>query len=144
VATLFNSPPVEFRAIGVPVLTPSIDMASARIVCANGCVAQLSAGRVSLEPKRKIRIFTPDRYMSIDCAARTIQSVVRQPPSENTPWASISGEPIEVPQDDALHMQDAHFMACIAEKKQPRVDGHAGLRALQWALGVKKAMGVMP
>jgi predicted dehydrogenase len=144
VATLFNSEPVEFRAVGVPVLTQAVDMASARIQCANGCVAQLSAGRVSLEAKRKIRVFTPERYMSIDCATRTIQSVIRHPAVPGEEWPSVSGEPIEVENHDALLAQDTHFIHCIRHHQTPQVDGHAGLRALTWALGVKKAMAQNP
>lgn len=140
VAALVPAPLVEVRAIGVPILTDEADMASARLQFADGTVAQLSAGRASLESSRKLRLFTTERYISIDCIARTVHAVRRLPPTNDQPWPQIMGEPVHVPDEDALAQQDAHFIQCIRTGTPPWVDGHAGLRALALAEAVIAAM----
>ena len=142
VASLIPSHLVETRAIGVPVLTSEIDMASARLAFADGSVAQLSAGRASLEPSRKIRMFTLERYVSIDCGSQEVKSVRRLPPLPDSPWPQIAGEPVEVQPGDALLLQDRDFLRCVSSGASPRVDGNAGLRALRLAEAVKKEMSV--
>ncbi len=142
VAALVSSPLSEVRAIGVPVLTGATDMCAARLAFADGTVAQLSAGRASLEPVRKLRLFTRERYLSIDCGAREVKSVRRLPPVAGSNWPQIAGEPISVPPGDALELQDADFVACIASGRSPRVDGKAGVAALRLAEAVKQAMTV--
>jgi predicted dehydrogenase len=142
VASLIPSPLAEVRAIGMPVLTNEIDMAAARLEFADGAVAQLAAGRASLEPTRKIRLFTLERYVSIDCVKREVRSVRRLPPEPGSLWPQITGEPIEVPPGDALMAQDHHFVECVASSRRPRVDGEAGLRALELAQAVKSALKI--
>lgn len=147
VASLVDSPLAEVRAIGVPVLTDAVDMASARLAFADGTVAQLSAGRASLEPSRKIRLFTVERYVSIDCGGLEVKSVRRLPPEPGSDWPQIAAEPVEVFAGDALARQDTHFIECIRRQRPPRVDGSAGLRALQLAEAIKKEMampGIQP
>jgi predicted dehydrogenase len=142
VGALVNAPLAEIRAVGVPVMTQEIDMASARLAFADGTVAQLSAGRASLEPSRKLRIFTTQRYVSIDCAKREVKSVRRLPPDPSSPWPQITGELLDVPPGDPLSLQDEDFITCIREGRRPRVDGQAGLRALELAQAIKEAMTV--
>jgi predicted dehydrogenase len=142
VASLVPSPLVEARAIGVPILTHELDMAAARLAFADGTVAQLSAGRASLEPVRKVRLFTRERYLSIDCVAREVKSVRRLPPEPGSNWPQIAGEPVEVPAGDNLGLQDHDFLVCVLEGKKPRVDGVAGVRALELAEAVKAALTV--
>jgi predicted dehydrogenase len=143
VASLIPSALVEVRAIGVPVITSDVDMAAARLQFADGAVAQLSAGRASLEPARKIRLFTVERYVSIDCKAREVKSVRRLRGAAGDVWPQIVGEPIDVPEGDALALQDNDFFACILDGRAPRVDGAAGVRALELAEAVEEAL-VMP
>lgn len=66
ILSLVRSPITEIRAVGVPVLTPNIDIANARLEFADGCVANITASRVSKDPMRKLRIFQPDAYFSLD------------------------------------------------------------------------------
>jgi predicted dehydrogenase len=141
-ASLVPADLVEVRAVGVPVITTQVDMCAARLQFADGTVAQLSAGRASMEPVRKIRLFTPERYVSIDCAAREVKSVRRLPPEPGSTWPQLTGEPVEVPEGDALQHQDHDFVRCIIEGRAPRVDGAAGTRALALAEAVKAAMTV--
>jgi predicted dehydrogenase len=140
VGALISAKLVEARSVGVPVITTEIDMAAARLQFEDGTVAQISAGRASLEPVRKIRLFTKERYVSIDCAAREVKSVRRLPPDPGSSWPQISGEPVDVPPGDALQLQDRDFVRCILENARPKVDGIAGMRALELAEAVKNAL----
>jgi len=139
-AALVSAPLKEARAIGVPVLTNSVDMASARLEFEDGTVAELQAGRVSMEPCRKIRFFTEHRYVSVDCAKREVKAVKITPPQENQVMGSVIGEPIDVPTWDPLEQQLAHFIECIRGKDDVKVTGHDGLRALTLAHAVRDAM----
>ncbi len=132
-----DAPVHEVRAVGMPVLTDTIDMATARITLANGAVAQLSAGRTSLRPSRKLRLFTETGYLSIDCAAKTVSMVRRQGLARDL---AISATGLAVAQTDALAQQDGAFFAAIAHGAPVRVNGEAGLRALLLAQQVKEAM----
>lgn len=139
-ASLVKAPLKDVRAVGVPVLTRSVDMASARLEFADGCVAELQAGRVSMEPCRKIRFFTSERYVSVDCGARTVKSVRMAPPLDGQEMGSVCGEPVEVGEQDPLYAQLDDFLRGIRAKKPVRVDGRAGYRALELAHAVKAVM----
>ena len=140
VAAVMPAALIEVRAIGVPVFTNAVDMASARLGFADGAVAQLSAGRASMEPSRKLRFFSGQRYMSVDCASREVKSVIRLPGDDAAAWPQISGEALTVAAQDPLAAQDADFMRCIREQAVPRVDGQAGLGAVRLAEVVKAAI----
>ena len=138
-ASLVDAPLKEVRAIGMPVITNSVDMAAVRLEFEDGTVAQCSAGRASLEPSRKIRLFTRERYISIDCAAQEVKSV-RRLPSNDDNWPEISGENIEISKDDALYLQLDNFLKAINDNQSPIVDGQAGVRALSMAEAIKEAI----
>ena len=140
VAALISSPVQEVRAIGVPILTNAIDMCSARIQFADGSVAELKAGRASLEASRKIRLFSEERYISIDCGQKEVKSVRRLAPQNGSPWPQIQAEPVDVSVTDALQLQDAHFVECVRSRRTPKVCGQAGLKALKLAEAVLEAM----
>lgn len=147
---------VEVRAIGVPIVTMNMDMTAARLEFDSGAVAQLSASRASMEPSRKIRLFTKERYISIDAGEQHIKSVRRivlaNPPAGETAWPQLSGEPIEVESrtDDALTAQLREFIRGVvahdesASEAVARVDGRAALRALRWAEAVQQAVDKNP
>lgn len=140
VAALVDSPLKEARAVGVPVFTAETDMAAARLEFENGAVAQLSASRGSLEPSRKIRVFSRERYVSIDCQSRDVKSVLRGISESKNGSVQLSGETIDVPDGDPLALQDHDFLCCIREARSPRIDGRQGMRALELAEAVKAAL----
>ena len=140
VAAHVGAPLVEARAVGVPVLTHTVDMAAARLAFADGTVAQFSAGRASVAPSRKLRLFGPTGYVSVDCLTRTVHVVRRLPPETPGGYPIIVGEQLQVPNDDALAMQDGAFFACILAGARPQVDGQDGARALALAEAVIQAM----
>jgi predicted dehydrogenase len=126
---LARSEPVDMSACGFRVLTRDIDIANARIEFANGCVANLSASRVSRAAVRKLRVFQPDLYVSADLQAGKLR-YVRQTGGaiEETEEAHEGG--------DALAEQAAAFVAAVAERQRVELDGREGRRALGLALTV--------
>jgi predicted dehydrogenase len=139
-AALVKAPLKEARAIGVPVLTNSVDMASARLEFADGTVAELQAGRVSMEPCRKIRFFTEQHYVSVDCAKREVKAVKLIPPVDGQEMGAVRGEPVIIPDWDPLAQQLENFIHCIQTQDSPLVSGDDGLRALELACAVREVM----
>ena len=140
VAALVASDVAEVRAVGVPILTNETDMASARIAFADGTVAELKAGRASIEASRKIRMITRDRYVSIDCATQDVKCVRKLPGADSQGWPQIAGEPIDVIPRDALEAQLDDFLDAVTQGKPPRVGGAQGLRAVVIAHAVQQAL----
>jgi predicted dehydrogenase len=118
------------EAVGVPVLTPSADIANARLRFTNGCIANVTASRVSLKRERKLRIFQANAYLSVDYGERRVL-VCRREPSENGPALTV--EECEVPETDALADEIDAFLTAVRDREQPPVTGWDGLRALEVA-----------
>ena len=121
----------------MPILTNEVDMASARIEFQNGTVAELSAGRASLEPSRKIRFITPERYVSIDYGTKDIKVVKRDINSEPI---AITMEPANAESYDQLEKQFDSFFSSVTMGAPVAVDGVAGLNALLLAEKVQTAI----
>ena len=134
---LVKSPLKEVRAIGMNIITEEIDMCSARLEFENGVVAELKAGRASIEPKRKMRLFTDDKYISIDCNSRTVKTLQRKI-DINSKWPQIISKVMKIDSGDALQLQIQSFIQCILSRNKPKVDGNDGLKALQLAEAIKK------
>jgi len=130
VAALVRRPVREVRAAGMPVLTGRVDIANARIEFEGGCVANLTASRVSTEPMRKLRIFAPPIYCSIDMQARTVTAhrLVR-----DGGRAGVVPETIPVEAGDPLGREIADFAAAVRGRRDPLVTGEIGRDALALA-----------
>ena len=137
VDALVRRPVREVRAAGMPVLTDRIDIANARIEFEGGCVANLTASRVSTEPMRKLRIFAPPLYCSIDMHGRTVAAhrLVRE--GSHT---GVAEEPIAVAPSDALGREVADFAAAVRGRGEPLVTGESGRDALALAERVREAI----
>jgi predicted dehydrogenase len=136
----FRSEPLEIRAVGVSIFTEHVDMANARIEFKNGAVASLTASRSSLDSSRKIRLFSANRYLSLDLGAKTGKSVKRHPAKEGQEWPEIEMELVEVTASDAMLEEDrAFFLACKGERETP-VSLNDAVKALELAEAVKKAL----
>jgi predicted dehydrogenase len=123
--------PEEVRAAGIGVLSRHADIASVRLQWRNGCVANLTASRVSTEQVRKMRVFQPGQYLSVDYAKQELYVVHAEQPGGMLP---VRFEPVTVVKDEPLKKELADFVRCMAERSSPRVGGEAGLRALRLAL----------
>ena len=126
------------EAVGVPVLTTSVDIANARLRFANGGIANLTASRVSLKRERKLRIFQPDAYISVDYGERRVLICRREAGPDGQP--SLSLEEREVPQEDALGSEIDAFVHAVRERETPPVTGWDGLRALEVAHVIRESL----
>jgi len=131
IASLVRSPVVRVEAVGVPVLTDKPDIANARINFANGCIANVTASRVSLKRERKIRFFQADAYISIDYDQRRAQIYHKPPPGAG--WLDIRAENIEIKDGDALADEIDSFLDCVGARTAPLVGGAEALAALEIA-----------
>ena len=127
------------EAVGVPVLTPRIDIANARLRFANGCIANLTASRISREPVRKIRFFQRDAYLSIDTAAREVEMWRLVPQPTGVP--AIGGGKLEVAGDEALKGELEDFLGAVRDGRAPAVSGEQGRAALALATRIVELMG---
>ena len=130
VLSLVAAPVMEVRAAGIPVLTPRIDIANARIEFENGCVANLTASRVSLEKVRKVRFFQPHEYVSIDFAAQEAAIVSVKPDEKGR--LSFDARALQGERDEPLRLEIESFLAAV-QGGEVRVSGEEGRRALQLA-----------
>jgi predicted dehydrogenase len=124
---LTGAPPSEIHAAGISVVTSKVDIANVRLAWPTGCIANLTASRVSTEQVRKLRLFQPHQYYSLDYAKRELFSISvgdnLQPRFEQVPVAQ--GDPLE------LEIQD--FLDAVRTRRAPRVTGANGLAALDLA-----------
>jgi len=139
ILNLVQSEVKQVNAVGVPVLSGDVDIASARLEFANGCVANVTASRVSTEAMRKIRIFQPDAYFSIDYNARELKIA-----NKKSNEVDVNGIPVismnkeSFPAADALMSEIKAFIDSIRSGKPPVVSGEDGKRALEIALKINR------
>jgi predicted dehydrogenase len=131
------------RASGFPVLTPAVDIANARIEFADGCVADVSASRVSQSSLRKLRIFQPDQYISIDCENFHVRTVRKEGSGigpDGMPRILSAEQQFE--RADPLLAEIRSFLEAVRTGEAPPVSGEDGRRALEVALEVCRQMHV--
>ncbi|HOW42121.1 MAG TPA: Gfo/Idh/MocA family oxidoreductase [Candidatus Omnitrophota bacterium] len=127
----------KIEAVGVNVLTPYEDIANARITFASGCVANLTASRISDEVMRKIRIFLKNAYISLDYRNEQAYVYSRGP-------AGIQKESLPIEKEQPLKRELAAFVQCVLEKKPPVVTGAVAREALAVALTIRKLIWKNP
>ncbi|MBI5419412.1 MAG: Gfo/Idh/MocA family oxidoreductase [Deltaproteobacteria bacterium] len=140
ILSFVRSPVLRIHAVGVPVISPNVDIANARLTFANGCVANVTASRVSARKQRKIRIFQEDTYVSMDFVEHTIQIFRRTYPRGPGNPPEISGEILETQKGDSLRDEIRSFLDCVRERGTPRVSGSDGLAALEAAFRILRRM----
>jgi predicted dehydrogenase len=138
ILAMVKSDVTSIEAVGVPVLTPKYDIANARLRFASGCIANITASRISKERVRKLRFFQPDAYVSIDYAAQEVEGARLVKRDGAKP--SIQAGSIPVQRDEPLKRELADFVAAVRERRAPVVDGAAGRRALELATRIADKM----
>jgi predicted dehydrogenase len=128
---LINEPLTDIQAIGINVLTDKDDIANVRLTFANKSVCNLTASRVSPEVMRKIRIFVPNAYISLDYVKQ--EAFIYSKDGTNITRKSL---PIE--KEEPLKRELSHFIECIRDNKKPIVSGVEGRDALSTALAIQK------
>jgi predicted dehydrogenase len=138
----------EVRATGVPVLTPHVDIANARVEFANGAVALVTASRISRERTRKLRIFQPTGYFSLDLAQGSGQFYRLKPG-----WQALGARRIEdiveavrldAPEAEPLKLELESFLRAVRGESEVVVSGAAGAHALALAWRVADAIQASP
>ena len=122
--------PSAIHAAGIRVLSAKVDIANVRLEFPSGCVANLTASRVSTEQVRKLRLFQPHEYHSLDFAKQELFSIQAGGAS------GFQFDHAAITKRDALAAELDEFIDCVQTRRPPRVDGPAGLRALDLALAI--------
>ena len=133
------APIQRIDSVGVPVLSPNVDIANVRIHFEDGAVANMTASRVSAKKTRKIRFFQPDAYVSVDYEAGKVQ-IFRRVSKSDQDTPEIVGDERAVGQSDALRSELEAFVESVRTRKPPEVGGAEGKKALQVALRILRKM----
>jgi predicted dehydrogenase len=133
ILSLVPAPVGEIRAVGIPVLSAKADIANARVEFEDGCVANLTASRVSFEKTRKLRFFQPHDYISIDYASQTGTMVSLR-------MGRVMEQKLQPSVQEPLGLQLAGFLDCVLSRGTPAVSGEDGLRALELAMRINSAI----
>ncbi|HOO47335.1 MAG TPA: Gfo/Idh/MocA family oxidoreductase [Deltaproteobacteria bacterium] len=136
ILSLVRSPIASVEAVGVPVLTGDVDIANARIRFESGCIANITASRVSADVMRKIRIFQSNSYISIDFAKASVDIYTLNEEKQ------IGHSHLAMSESDALGAEIRSFIDCIRNGSAVMVDGMAGLKAIEVAHTIKASMVV--
>jgi predicted dehydrogenase len=132
ILSMMTSPVAAVEAVGVPVITSSPDIASARIRFADGAIANVTASRVSFKRERKLRIFQHDTYISLDYGEKRLR-ICRRGQAPPGGLAPIEVEERIVEGEDALAEEIRGFLAAVRTRQAPLVSGREGLRAVELA-----------
>ena len=165
-----HSPVREVRAVGLPILSPKVDIANVRVEFESGCVANFTASRVSTERVRKLRFFEPRQYVSIDYARRDLLVIRLDAETPGTlppeiaamlaagkidpgtlaklagtaagghPSPGLSFVKPEVPPGEPLRLEIESFLDCVRTRREPRVTARQGRDALALALDIQATM----
>lgn len=138
VLSLVPSEVDAIEAVGVPVLTGRVDIANVRLRFANGCIANLTASRISRDRVRKIRFFQPAAYVSIDYGAQKVE--MYRLVKGAGPMPSIEGGDLPVVNEEPLKRELQDFVTAAATGRSPLVDGAQGRRALALAAAITSKM----
>jgi predicted dehydrogenase len=166
VLTFAASPVREVRAVGLPILSPKVDIANVRVEFESGCVANFTASRVSTERVRKLRFFEPRQYVSIDYARQDVLvigvnggSSAALPPEIQAAIAAGKADPAlmaklaatgaepglsfakpPVTPGEPLRLEILSFLEAVRTRREPRVTAQQGRNALALALEIQAAM----
>jgi predicted dehydrogenase len=139
VLSFVNSSVKEIRAVGLPILTPRVDIANVRMEFESGCVANFTASRVSTERVRKLRFFQPQQYISIDYSRQDVLvfTVDRSAAAaESSPNPGIGMQKPLVVSEEPLHAELRSFLDAVRHRTRPQVPLEDGRRALAVALDI--------
>jgi len=129
----------EIRAAGISVLTDQVDLANARLEFADGCIANLTASRMSFKSMRKFRLFQSDAYLAVDFENRELTAAFRKEGALG-PLPGVALETKRYPQEDILLKEIVAFVEAVRNGQEPPISGQAGRAALALALEINAAM----
>jgi predicted dehydrogenase len=154
VLSFVSSPVKEIRAVGLPVVSGKVDIANVRMEFESGCVANLTASRISTERVRKVRFFQPYEYISVDYgrqdvlqfrvaagkkfSAEQLQNLAAAPAAVPIPGVTLNKP--EVKSEEPLHAELKSFIDAVRRRSQPEIPLEDGRRALDVALQILSAI----
>jgi predicted dehydrogenase len=132
---IVRSPVAALDAIGTPVFSPEVDIANARLRFQNGCIANVTASRVSLKTERKVRVFRDDAYLSLDLQQKQLTVIRKRTP------AAAGQLPVQIEErifdpGDALLAEIQAFVAAVRGERPVVVSGEDGMQALRTAVAI--------
>ena len=127
ILSLMRRQPEEIRAAGISILSSKVDIANVRLQFPGGCIANLTASRVSTERVRKLRLFQPHEYISLDYSRQDAIRFRVKPPM------AIDFAPLPVKKDEPLRLELAGFVESVGTRRPPRVTGEQALAAIEVA-----------
>ena len=127
---------VSVEAVGVNVLTPRVDIANARLRFASGCIANVTASRISRDRVRKARFFQRDSYVSIDYAEQEVEAYRLVAADGRRP--AIQGGRVDISSDEPLRLELVDFVEAVRTGRSPVVTGRDGRAALALATQVSE------
>ena len=148
ILSLVKSPVKKLDAVGVPVMTSKIDIANTRLEFESGCIANVTASRVSLKQERKLRMFQPEKYISLDYQAQSLNVVEIKHPERRHDFPNrrpmILPHQVDVSRREPLKAELEAFVDCVYTGGTPVVSGHDGRNALKTAFQILQTMRIAP
>jgi predicted dehydrogenase len=136
ILNLVRSDLTQIHAAGIPVITNQVDIANARLTFANGCVANVTASRISTKNERKIRLFQQNAYISVDFANHAIDIICKDPNHKNGIIPGMQVNHLSFTHGDALDDELKSFINSVRNRTQAEVTGQMGRDALKIALSI--------
>lgn len=135
ILSIIKAPIKTIHTVGAPVITPLTDIANARLIFENGCTANVTVSRISMDNIRRMRIFQPGTYLSVDFSEKEVMAIrLKKGAGNGLPLPDISKYGFK--DQDILEMELRDFILNVRDRSRPRVSGHEGRRALAVALQV--------
>ena len=140
IAHLVGRPLMHVEAVGIPVLTGTIDIANARLTFEGGAVANVSASRAAFTGERTIRMFQPELYISLDLGNKNLKIYKKGTGTDLLGFPRIEKTETKIEERDALADEISAFLDCVTSRTVPIVTGEDGLRALELAERIHEAI----
>ena len=148
ILSIVKSPVKKLDAVGIPVITSKVDIANTRLEFESGCIANVTASRVSLKQERKLRIFQPQQYISLDYQAQSLHAVELKYPERRHDFPHsrplIVPSQFDIEKQEPLKAELASFAQCVRSAGTPVVSGVDGRSAMQTAFRILRTMRVEP
>lgn len=144
IAHLVDRPLLRVEAVGVPVLTETVDIANARLTFEGGAIANVTASRAAFKSERTIRMFQPNVYISLDYGSRTLKMYSKSGERDEKGFPKIAITELPVEERDALADEIESFLGCVRARSTPIVTGEDGLRAIELAEIIHHALVTPP
>jgi len=135
ILSIIDAPIQTIHTVGSPVITQLTDIANARIIFENGCTANVTVSRISMDNIRRMRIFQPGTYISVDFIKKEVMSIRLKEDVQNAfPMPDVHKQGFK--EQDILELELCDFISNVRNRSKPTVSGIEGRRALEVALQV--------